>query len=206
MMHRIKHLLLTLAGLLLLAACATLNRSECGSADWRIIGLEDGSAGRPQSYIGKHRKSCARYNITPDLSAYQAGHSEGLNEYCTETSGYQQGRRGRAYNDVCPGQLETNFLRGYNMGMRIHEAEDEVKRLSNQVRQIEQNIASVEQAIADQQQTLIDAGDSKQLRRELLEALENDKDLLDQLQDELASLQAQLAHANRSLQYALDSQ
>ena len=32
--------------LILLSGCATMNRSECQTADWRMIGLEDGSQGR----------------------------------------------------------------------------------------------------------------------------------------------------------------
>jgi hypothetical protein len=47
----------------IIQGCATLSESECEAADWRIIGLEDGAAGKPISQIGKHRKACAEYGV-----------------------------------------------------------------------------------------------------------------------------------------------
>ncbi len=56
--------------MLLVTGCATMDKSECEQADWRIIGLEDGAEGRPVSYIGRHRKACAEYGIKPNLALY----------------------------------------------------------------------------------------------------------------------------------------
>ena len=65
---------LILFALIQMSGCATLNESECQSANWEIIGLEDGSKGRNTSYIGEHREACSEYRIAPDLTSYIKGH------------------------------------------------------------------------------------------------------------------------------------
>ena len=84
--------------------CATLSQSECEEADWQIIGLEDGSAGRPVSYIGRHRKSCADYGVKPNMKQYQRGHADGVRIFCTPRKGYQLATSGRGHDDVCRGR------------------------------------------------------------------------------------------------------
>ena len=53
-----------------------------------------------------------------DIEAYEAGRAEGLREYCTVENGYQVARQGRSYRDVCPPDLETGFLQGYEQGRK----------------------------------------------------------------------------------------
>jgi len=96
--------------------CATLKKEECLTVDWYGIGYEDGTKGYKTSRIAKHRKSCAKYGVLPDLQLYQRGHSEGLREYCTPHKGYQLGLHGRSYNDVCQGELAVLFQEAYNIG------------------------------------------------------------------------------------------
>ena len=72
--------------------CATMNKSECQTADWTMIGMEDGSRGRLSSYIGNHRSACAKFGITPDLDSYQSGHEQGVRHYCTGRNGFARGR------------------------------------------------------------------------------------------------------------------
>ena len=60
------------AAALLLQGCASMNQDECLVSDWRLVGYEDGAAGQPANRIGEHRKACASYGVTPDLTAYRA--------------------------------------------------------------------------------------------------------------------------------------
>ena len=48
-------------------------------------------AGRSGEQIGRHRKACAEYGITPGLDAYRAGRAEGLREFCQPNNGYRAG-------------------------------------------------------------------------------------------------------------------
>ena len=69
--------------ILIVSGCATLNEEECLTANWQIIGLEDGSEGHLETYLGKHREACAKYGVTPDLEQYRIGHAEGVQSFCT---------------------------------------------------------------------------------------------------------------------------
>ena len=73
---RKRNLLLTgaiLAVLALLQGCATLDKDECMLADWRLIGYQDGVAGKSATVVGKYREDCAKHAVVPDLDAYRAG-------------------------------------------------------------------------------------------------------------------------------------
>jgi len=105
-----------------LTSCATLNKDECRTADWKLIGFEDGSKGYSASRIGDHRKACAEYGITPNLSLYNQGYAEGLHKFCTPANGYNLGRRGSAYHGICSGYDEEYFLSAYKQGKELYLA------------------------------------------------------------------------------------
>ena len=50
---------------LALPGCATMDKSECLTVDWRTIGYEDGVAGHSGDCIAQHRKACAKYGVAP---------------------------------------------------------------------------------------------------------------------------------------------
>ncbi|MDQ7048499.1 MAG: DUF2799 domain-containing protein [Enterobacterales bacterium] len=110
------------------SGCATLNESECKTANWEIIGLEDGSQGRPTSYIGEHRQACAEYKVAPDLDAYLKGHTAGLRQFCTNDKGYQQAINGQANKQICPSDLAPNFNAGYKRGLKVFRVAAEVRK------------------------------------------------------------------------------
>ncbi|MET0809299.1 MAG: DUF2799 domain-containing protein [Pseudoxanthomonas sp.] len=87
-------LLLSALLILALSGCATMNKDECLTVDWRTVGYEDGVAGRSGDRIAQHRKACAKHGVAPDLDAYQSGRDQGLREYCQPDNGYQLGARG----------------------------------------------------------------------------------------------------------------
>lgn len=106
-----------------LAGCAGMSEQACVTADWRTIGFEDGTVGRSPGNIGSYRSACAEHGVAPDLDAYRAGHSEGVQSYCRESNGFAVGHSGAAYQGVCPASLEPAFLAEYNAGRHLHELE-----------------------------------------------------------------------------------
>lgn len=139
----------------MISGCATLNKSECVNADWRMIGMEDGTNGRLQSYIGKHRSACARFNIVPDLDAYQQGYSAGITRYCTELNGFEAGRRGAAYNGVCPPDMEPLFLDGYHYGRKFHTEQLKIKNLSSAIQARKKKVENIKEDILEKEKLLI---------------------------------------------------
>lgn len=119
--------LILLAGLLWLQGCATLDRDECQAADWRLIGYQDGVAGKSTAVIGSYREDCAEYAVVPDLDSYRAGHAQGLLEFCTAENGYRLGENGRACPVICPSHLEQEFRTAWQQGRAIYEARTAVK-------------------------------------------------------------------------------
>ena len=102
----------------ILASCATLNKSECLDANGQAIGLEDGSNGRDKTYAHKHDKACGEYGVKPDIAQYQVGYEAGLVRFCTAGMGYWLGDSGQEYKDVCPVGLRGDHLKGYEIGHR----------------------------------------------------------------------------------------
>lgn len=182
--------------LLQLSGCATLNESECKTANWEIIGLEDGSKGRPNSHIGEHRKACSEYTISPDLSAYLKGHGKGLKQYCTEQNGYQQGVSGKALSQVCSEDLAVDFSRGYQRGLVVYRAGAELRSLQSKVDSMYHRLDEIERVRTVYEEKLVHNNTSEYQRRKLLneiKELERESESLlieiDYLQPELKRLE-----------------
>lgn len=109
-----------LAAAALLAGCATVSPEEraaaCSQTDWGRFGLNDGKLGVPAADRLDTFEDCAEVGHPADIAAYQAGRAEGLREYCTAENGFEVGYRGRGYEDVCPPELEPDFLQGLAEG------------------------------------------------------------------------------------------
>lgn len=145
---------------LLLAGCSSLSKQECRNADWYIIGLEDGSAGRTLQTVGSHRKACAKVDVVPDMAAYENGHDQGRRRYCTVGNGFQLGDSGARYNGVCQGLEEAAFVTAYDAGKFRHEVRTELNRLKSAISSrherldvIEDDISQIEHAIVSDRST-----------------------------------------------------
>jgi len=190
--------------LLLIHGCASLNREECMVADWRLIGYQDGLAGKSPSAVGVYRKDCAEYAVVPDLDAYQAGRAEGLQEYCKADSGYRLGKSGHAFPTVCPAHLEAQFRDAYNEGREIYLARAAVKETHKQIHEYLETLQQLEDDKHYKLSELVSDGlPSEQRILILYEITEIDQergyieDELVALEDELADRQEQLDRLTR---------
>lgn len=102
------------------AGCSTQSVSErsaaCATTDWYAYGVTDGRLGVPAGDRKDYFQDCLETGATIDVAAYTQGRAEGLLEYCTADRGYEVGRTGGRYHDVCQGQAEIAFLQGYERG------------------------------------------------------------------------------------------
>lgn len=101
-----------------LSGCASMSKDECLNANWVSVGYNDGSRGIHYERLNKHRQSCGKHEIFPDEDAYMTGWNQGIRSYCTTDRGYQAGRAGRAYSNICPADVEPAFLSGWQQGIR----------------------------------------------------------------------------------------
>lgn len=140
---------LALLAVVLLAGCASgLGKDECVTADWRMIGYEDGLHGYPADRIGFYRTSCAKYQVVPSLAAYSEGRDRGLVEYCQPKNGFRVGLNGAGYSNVCSGAVETAFVDSYRYGRQIHDARAELNNTQSRLRGARSGLAQTEAAMA----------------------------------------------------------
>lgn len=107
------------AGLLALGACATPTErvaSRCAATDWAALGAQDGEAGFPEARRRTLFEECRSVGVPPDIGQYRANRAGALAEYCTAENGYEVGRSGELYYQVCEGEAEAAFLEGLTAG------------------------------------------------------------------------------------------
>ena len=182
-----------------------MNQRECMISNWQAIGFEDGSRGYTAEQFSRHRKACARFGVSPDFQAYQAGRAEGLVEYCKPNRGYRLGAQGKPYRGVCPANLEADFLTAYRAGKRLHSMEKDIQSLDKQIHHREKELSATEETLATTSEQLINGDASPQTRELLLaETLKLSKRLEEidmeilRLQREKNQLQLQLANYRQS--------
>jgi len=174
------------------AGCSSMSRNECLAVDWRTIGYEDGVAGYPGNHIAQHRKACAKHGVQPDLTLYQTGREQGLQEYCQPANGYRLGVRGGSYGGVCPAELEGAFVSSFEAGhelyglrARVSNAESqldakrrELDRVKHDIVATSATVVSDESTKQDRADALVDAADLSERAgrlKEEIRQLERDK-------------------------------
>jgi hypothetical protein len=200
--------ILLLAIFSLFVGCASMNESECVNADWRMIGLEDGIAGKSKAQIGEHRKACAKHNVTPNLDAYNNGHEEGIVQFCTEARGFSFGRAGGTYTGVCPAHLVDDFMAGYRAGQDLHAAERAVRNLSSSIASYKRQIKATTKSIGEMENQLVNDATGEDTRRTLITEIKDAqvelKDLEHALYDaehDIVIRQRELEALQRSVRY-----
>lgn len=181
-------LLLILLLPFLLTGCATLNRSECQNANWHIIGMEDGAEGLLPSNIGKHREACAKHNVIPDINEYRRGYDEGIKQFCTKKRAFDLGKKGQEYPDVCPEDIEDDFLKSYELGVELRSREDELRRADDHIQYHKKQIEKVKDEIKEKKQQLISQESTETQRADLLEDIEESQEEIKDMERKLRDM------------------
>ncbi len=134
--------LLLVCAALGLSSCATLNESECRTADWFQLGTREGADGYPRTRIDEHRKACSEFGMAADDAVWIEGYEAGLLDYCTVDNGYKVGRGGGYYSRVCPAQLEADFVAAYDLGKETYDVEREIADLDRRVQSLQERLVS----------------------------------------------------------------
>lgn len=176
-----------------LGGCASMDKSECQQADWRLIGQVDASKGRHYSVLNEYRQDCARHGITPDHSSYNAGYDVGLLQFCTRASGFYQGKQGYKYRGICPPEQESKFLQGYHPGFELFMLQDAVTTLRSDISRQAWEIRELEEKIREKEQQMIHEGTSAATRSQLLDEIKS-------LHRDIFRLQQDMDESNLRLQ------
>ena len=192
-------LLLTLAAL---GGCASMDKSQCLTADWRTVGFEDGANGKAETAIGTYRQDCADHGVAPDLNAYRLGHREGSAVFCTSSNGFNVGKRGGSYQHSCAPALEADFLAGYRDGQTLYDLQRALSQANAAVDKQQRLITRMEEDIVVKTELLVEDGLVKEERIALLNDIETLKlQLLDAV-DQLPAIQRDARRAEQSYNQA----
>jgi len=145
-----------------------MGKDECLNADWRTIGYEDGARGMPAGKIGERRTDCAKYGVKPDLSAYLAGRTQGLNEYCKLENGYRVGAAGGQYGGVCPPRLEGAFLAGFNVGHQLFSLQAALRSVEAEIGSRHHELDRIKKQVEDKSVALVAEETTTKQRLKLL--------------------------------------
>jgi hypothetical protein len=182
------------AAVLVLAGCAGMNESECLTADWQMIGFEDGSVGKSQSNIGEYRKACADHGITPSLTQYQQGYAKGIRNYCAQSNGFDQGKRGATYRGICPSDMEADFVEAYSLGREYYVLSRAVSSLSSKISSGESRIKSLEKSVAQNVLVVADDETSSEERVTLMLRIKDQYSEISELKEKIPDYEDELAH------------
>ena len=138
----------------------SLSKEECMLSDWYQIGYTDGVRGYSQARLQDHREACTKHGVNPVVSEYQKGHEDGVVVFCTPQNGLSAGASGWKYSGICPRELESGFMVGYNLGAQLHRAKSWVNGLNAEIEDRELDL--------DYEETQLDENRTKLLSDEPL--------------------------------------
>ena len=182
----------------LLGGCATMNGDQCLAGDWGGQGFRDGSDGRPLSRLDDHAKACARHGVLPLDIPYRSARADGLTLYCTRERGFAEGRDGAGYHQVCPSDLEADFLPAYRDGQRLHEVETTLASVEGDLRGAIARIEDREDKLEAKQRELRQDGLTDDERQTI-------RDRIQEVRSELRDARRAARHAEDALEWARDA-
>lgn len=197
----VKSIALLGLGAFVLTGCASMDMAECQSADWETIGYQDGADGRPSEDISRHRKACAKHNVTPVLAHYLDGWNDGVLRYCTPQNGFNAGSSGRAYAGVCPSEVEDGFLAAFGDGRELHSLQTNAQQISHRISRDERRLVKIEKAILHKEAQLIISDGTPQERALLIADLRSLSEEKGQLEQSVLDMEHELGRAEVELEH-----
>lgn len=196
-----KSLALLGLGTLTLTGCASMDMAECQTADWETIGYQDGADGKPSESISRHRKACAKHNVTPVLATYLEGWNDGVLRYCTPQNGFNAGSGGRAYAGVCPREVEDAFLDAFGDGRELHTLRTSVRQIEHRISRDERRLAKIEEAVTHKEARLIASEGTTEERALLIADLRTLSEEKGQLEKAVLDMEYELGRAEVELEH-----
>jgi hypothetical protein len=186
--------------LITLSGCATMDRDECLTVDWRTVGFEDGVAGYSGDRIGQHRKACAKHGVAPDLTAYQTGRDEGLREYCVPANGFRLGSQGGSYGGVCPSDIEAGFTNAYQSGRQLYTLQSRLSNVTHRIKEKRDALRTAESDIVSSSAVAISSDATTEERAQAVVDVKQLGERVGRLKSEIRQLEEDRVHCERDLQ------
>lgn len=184
------------AAVIALSGCETMSAEECAVADWRQLGFAD-AASSGADRLGDRTQSCAEKGISADASAYRAGFSEGMYEFCQPYRAFSFARGGGSFNGYCPGELQRDFSFAFADGRRVYAAEQELQAARSEVSRLESERRELDDDIGSHERTIANPQTTEEYRRQMRTELEQLRRRRRDINDDIRTAQARVPHAQR---------
>jgi len=154
-------------------SCATISEDECVAGSWEDIGFGDGEKGRSRAVFADYNKTCLKYDIQPDRSAYFAGYEQGLKRYCVYDRGFEHGRNGKSEKTECRSVNSNEYLVGFDEGRIIYNITQEHEALINIYEDKRAELIVMEEKL------LVEGLEAKEVRRIKKKILRLEEEIVD---------------------------
>lgn len=194
-------IMLILTGVLL-SGCAgrpSMSENQCAAGDWQTIGYRDGVNGQRSTRLLDHQDACMEHGVAPSRSEYITGWDQGVREYCDPNNGFHVGERGWTYNNVCPADLRSGFLAGYQQGRELYEARAAVAGLEREIASKTNRLANVKSEIVSSVAGQLDGELTAEERIELASRMQRLVEEQERLKREIPDLEVELDMKSREL-------
>ena len=181
-----------LCAVLVLQGCSTMNAKDCQTANWHVIGQKDGEKGELPSTIGTYIEQCSEFNVIPDDEQYAQGYQRGLLIFCTTESGFEQGKRNKRNNGLCPAELQEKFNQGYQIGTEYFVVNSSITSLESNIRSNKKAIERIEKKLKKEKEAIKDSDN-------IYEATNRYLDSYDENQKEVIKLEEQIKYFEQEL-------
>ncbi len=163
-----------------MTGCATLSEGECQAGNWSDMGYRDGENGAKRGRLADYANACSEYGVNINRDAYLTSYEAGLAQYCVPDNGFDIGRKGRSYNNVCGAPQYGAFRDAYAQGRSIYDMEREHERLIGALDDVEEEIDDVRRRLIEDE---LSDDERKRLRRKRDRLEDERQDLRYQLRD-----------------------
>ena len=131
--------MIILASALSLVACQVMTETQCQSANWALLGSQDGERGY-SSRFGERMESCAKHGITlqqRDQQQYQMTYQQGIQRYCQPDNIYRLALNGQGSIHACPTLLYQRLKPLHDSATRVYENQQEIESYRKQLKDID---------------------------------------------------------------------
>ena len=175
-----------LSCVLMLNGCAIMSKSECLSANWTVIGQNDGLNGNG-SFMQKRAQACMKHQAVLNTEEYTNGYKKGLKNYCNPQTIFDYAMQGRGNYQSCPMEMQNNLRPYYNAANNFYIAN--------------KNLKSIEDTISNAKEKMYDSDLKAESRKYYREQYNEAQNKLGQIQREYNMAERDLVQFKRTASF-----
>ena len=139
MMNLVKHWYFSVGIVLSLMGCQVMTETQCQSANWGLLGSQDGQRGYSERF-GERMESCAQHGIALNLShqeQYKIAYQKGIENYCQADNIYRLALNGQGSIHACPTALYQKLKPLHESATRVYDNQKEIEFYRKQLKDID---------------------------------------------------------------------